>query len=80
MMAIVTFVESAQGDWTAMYVNTKLADQNHSMHEHEVAQHLLGETVDEVRRFEVSDEWAEDQGWFPESLFDIPSKELHALH
>lgn len=71
-MAEVTRVGVPAGDWEAYYADDHLIEQTHRVDTMTVLRGLKGAGIDDVFDKEVTDEWAEATGHFPDSLSEIP--------
>lgn len=63
------------GDWEALYVDGELdptVEQNHSLRLEDAMRAMLG--VGAFASREVTDEWAESVGKFPQYLDEIPQE------
>lgn len=72
-MGKVTYVTSAGGDWSGLYINGALAAEDHILDPYSILD-VLG--VDFVH-FEVDQDWLDEAMHLPFNLGDIPPEERH---
>lgn len=72
-MAKITRIASLEGDWEAMYVDSTLVEQGHTIDMYWIVTNLIGITVESYESFSV--DMSED-GYARESLSDYSDDEL----
>lgn len=75
-MSKLTYVTDEGGDWAALYIDGKLAEdveQNHSLNTGDVIEAIAKRFNAEYEHFETDSEWQEKQGWLPDDLNNIPA-------
>lgn len=75
-MSDLSYVSSSNGDWCGIYIDNKLLTQEHSIPVHEWLDIVENQSIFTAQSLEVSGDWLEEGGSFPQSFSDIPTEYL----
>lgn len=73
-MSKLVYVSSTHGDWSGIYVDNQLDYEGHSIPVWGWLNYIKMQEITEVEEYEVSGEWMEDLGSFPQLFDDIPKE------
>ena len=72
----LTYVTNEYGEWCGVYIDGKLDTEGHSIPVYEWLDYIKMRGITEVEELEVSGEWMEDVGSFPQLFDDIPKEKF----